>query len=317
MNVIIALDSSGSAQAALAAALARRWPDGTQFKILTVLPAKPRTSNLFCKYDSVRDRARGLLELATRELEARNPDSIVVGQIDVGDPAKKIVELSEAWPADLIIVGSHDRNPLERIFMGSVSRSVLNRARCAVFVARNLTLWQPDFVPISRVLVAVNETPQSRAAINAVLNGRWPAHARFHIFAAMRPMYSVCGWEPGVVAVNNCLDSEALVRSNLEAFAENVADEFKNKFGRHRVDITVVEGEPGELIPQVADAWGAHLITVGSGGKSDLFARLAGSVSHAVATQAKCSVQVVRRAVTRLELPDPAYAAAEGMRRAS
>jgi nucleotide-binding universal stress UspA family protein len=305
MNVLIALDSSGSAQAALAATLARRWPDGTQFKVLTVLPAKTRGTDLSCRFDSARDHARALIELAIREIEARNQDSIVVGQIDYGDPAKKIIEVAEAWPADLIMVGSHDRNPFERMFMGSVSRTVLKQARCAVFIARNIMLWQPDLMPINRILLAVNESPECRVAIDGVLNVPWPANSRFHVFSVAKPFYDACsGWEPGAIALINCLDSEAVVRRNLETYVRSVARQLQDKFGRDCVDSTVVEGEPVDLIPQIANAWGAHLVVVGSGAKTDFFARL-GSVSQAVATQAKCSVQVIRHDPVKLEMPIP------------
>ena len=42
MNILITLDSSPTAQAALEAALARRWPPATEFRVLTVLPQKEK-----------------------------------------------------------------------------------------------------------------------------------------------------------------------------------------------------------------------------------------------------------------------------------
>jgi nucleotide-binding universal stress UspA family protein len=53
-----------------------------------------------------------------------------------GHPATEICRLADQLDADLIIVGSHGRGALERTFIGSVSRAVLNQTKRPVLVAR-------------------------------------------------------------------------------------------------------------------------------------------------------------------------------------
>ena len=53
-----------------------------------------------------------------------------------GDPAEQIVKAAAAWPADLVLVGTHGRTGLERLLMGSVARNVTLHAHCSVLVAR-------------------------------------------------------------------------------------------------------------------------------------------------------------------------------------
>lgn len=51
-----------------------------------------------------------------------------------GDPAITIIEIANREQVDLIVVGSRGEGLLSQLLIGSVSRSVLNAARCAVMV---------------------------------------------------------------------------------------------------------------------------------------------------------------------------------------
>ncbi|MBZ0188516.1 MAG: universal stress protein, partial [Candidatus Obscuribacterales bacterium] len=128
MNVLIALDSSASTHAALAATLARRWPEGTDFRVSTVIPGKSQDKINCGEFGAELFHAHRLIDRAISEIKSRNEDSIVMGEIDVGNPTKAILRLADSWPADLIVVGPHDRALLQRLYMGSVSRSVLHKA---------------------------------------------------------------------------------------------------------------------------------------------------------------------------------------------
>ncbi|HKX33559.1 MAG TPA: universal stress protein, partial [Blastocatellia bacterium] len=62
----------------------------------------------------------------------------------------------------------------------------------------------------------------------------------------------------------------------------------------------VVEGHTVSRILEEAESWGADLIVLGSHGYRGLTRFLLGSVSNAVATHAKCSVEIVRSPQTSL-----------------
>jgi nucleotide-binding universal stress UspA family protein len=53
-----------------------------------------------------------------------------------GSPAERIVALATAMDADLIVLGTHGRHGLSRVFLGSVATEVVERAPCGVFVIR-------------------------------------------------------------------------------------------------------------------------------------------------------------------------------------
>lgn len=54
--------------------------------------------------------------------------------VATGEPKKVLAEQSKHF--DLLVVGSHGRNKLERFLLGSVSHSVVHRATCSVLVIR-------------------------------------------------------------------------------------------------------------------------------------------------------------------------------------
>ncbi|MFN3429799.1 MAG: universal stress protein [Candidatus Sericytochromatia bacterium] len=53
-----------------------------------------------------------------------------------GDPAGTILETAKQLQADVIVLGSHGRNAVERLLLGSVSEAVLHRWHGAVLVVR-------------------------------------------------------------------------------------------------------------------------------------------------------------------------------------
>ena len=60
----------------------------------------------------------------------------ITTQVLCGAPKQAVVEEAEEWGADLIVVGSHGYGFWERMFLGSVSNSVVQHAPCSVLVVR-------------------------------------------------------------------------------------------------------------------------------------------------------------------------------------
>ena len=65
--------------------------------------------------------------------------------VEVGYPAEEILKAADEERCDLIILGSHGKGFLKHTFLGSVSRSVLERSRKPVFTiplpAERTSIW--------------------------------------------------------------------------------------------------------------------------------------------------------------------------------
>lgn len=53
-----------------------------------------------------------------------------------GDPAGEIVRLADETQCDLIVMGTHGRTGLGRLFIGSVAEKVMRRAPCPVLTVK-------------------------------------------------------------------------------------------------------------------------------------------------------------------------------------
>jgi nucleotide-binding universal stress UspA family protein len=110
--------------AAAEALSGRPWPEGSEFKIVTVEePWLIRPTNALHSINGAEE------VLASAGLKAT---SVVLS----GSPKEIILEEAKKWKADLIVVGSHGRRGLKRFLLGSVSEAVAMNAHCSVVVVR-------------------------------------------------------------------------------------------------------------------------------------------------------------------------------------
>jgi nucleotide-binding universal stress UspA family protein len=88
-------------------------------------------SSLTASVEGARALTEGASTRARRDFSGR-----VVQHIAFGAPSREILQLATSLEADLIVVGPHRRNPIERWVVGSVAEQVVRKASCAVLVAR-------------------------------------------------------------------------------------------------------------------------------------------------------------------------------------
>jgi len=80
--------------------------------------------------DAVAQRLGPLLESARRQLVPSRP------LILSGAPSEAILEAAEAQGVDLIVVGTHQRTGIARVFLGSVAARIISAAHCPVLTVR-------------------------------------------------------------------------------------------------------------------------------------------------------------------------------------
>lgn len=60
----------------------------------------------------------------------------IAGHISAGKTVEQVLQIASDLAADLIIVGTNGKSSLQRMVLGSVSQGLMNKAHCAVLVAR-------------------------------------------------------------------------------------------------------------------------------------------------------------------------------------
>ena len=123
-RVLLATDGSQTASTAAEALSVRPWPEGSEFRIVTVEePWVIKPTDVIGNISSAEQF------LASAGLK-------VAVEVLSGNPKEVILEEAKKWNADLIVVGSHGRRGFKRFLLGSVSEAVAMNAHCSVVVVR-------------------------------------------------------------------------------------------------------------------------------------------------------------------------------------
>lgn len=80
-------------------------------------------------------------------LSAEVPAAPITPCVRTGDPAHEIVAVAREWEADLVVMGTHGRRGLQRMFLGSVAETVVRHAPCAALVIPPLRLYSMEMDP--------------------------------------------------------------------------------------------------------------------------------------------------------------------------
>jgi nucleotide-binding universal stress UspA family protein len=144
-NVLVCLDDSPFSEAAFQAVLHRPWTSNTTFKLISVMPPILDTSigvessvsvlGIISDADEAKAKARTALANKADELGAKTGSEVQTAILE-GDPRHSILDVTEEWPAQLVVVGSHGRTGLSRLLLGSVSQAVSLHAPCSVEVVK-------------------------------------------------------------------------------------------------------------------------------------------------------------------------------------
>jgi nucleotide-binding universal stress UspA family protein len=152
MNVLLAIDDSSHSQAAIAAVLRRFQPGAATVRVLHVVEwprnlAAPfsfaegpsAAECILAVHEAMRNDGRNLLAQAVSRLREFDVTSTLVE----GDVRQAILDEAAAWPADLIVLGSHGRTGFTRLMLGSVSEAIVRHAPCSVEVVREPATGAP------------------------------------------------------------------------------------------------------------------------------------------------------------------------------
>lgn len=132
-RLLLAMDGSPSAFAALDSIAARNWPAGTQARLLAVVDARSAMDGLLLADAGESWIGSRLLEAETRLSAAR---LAVSTELRSGDPRRVILHEAGTWQAQCIFMGCRGLNPFQRFLLGSVSTAVAFHAPCSVEVFR-------------------------------------------------------------------------------------------------------------------------------------------------------------------------------------
>jgi nucleotide-binding universal stress UspA family protein len=203
-----------------------------------------------------------------------------------GHAATAILEKAKAWPADLIVAGTHGRSALSRVVLGSVSLRLVKEAHCSVRVARKSNHDGPI-----RLVLGNDGSREADAVVDEVCRRSWPAGTEACVLAVHEILVAV---ESSTIGIG----AEAYVKINEDEKLrlKETTNQSVEKLRKAGVTTFAVvkDGDPKSSLVSEARDWKAATIFIGARGLGLIERVLLGSVSSATVAHAPCTVEVVR-----------------------
>jgi len=288
MKVLVALDLGEGSDEALRQG--NDWARNGALGIVHIVPDFVGTHTLLPHETELATLNAAEIERRVTELLARRVRDVTKREsaeifVDTGGEHERIVLRAREWNADLIVVGSHGRHGLERIF-GDVADKVVRFAHCSVLVARKspekgciLAAIDLSDAAAAALEVAAREAKRAGAPLVALHVTHAPANAYVTALGAALGA-------PPVVPTSDVLAQErAAIKETIETALA--------KIGANG-EVVLVDGSPAVEIVRAAARRGATLIALGAHGTNAIRRLALGSVSESVTRAAPCSVLVAR-----------------------
>lgn len=140
-----------------------------------------------------------------------------------------------------------------------------------------------------KVLIGVDDSPYSAAAVAHVAGAAWPKATKFLVLSALAPMFIRPDEGPPANAI-------AQLMMEQEKYHKEIADAAADRLRKAGLtaDARMMVADPRAALLDAARSEHVNLIVVGSHGKTGIKKLLLGSVASHVVTHAPCSVLVVR-----------------------
>jgi len=142
-----------------------------------------------------------------------------------------------------------------------------------------------------RVLLAIDGSEHSHAALAEVASRRWPDRTKIEVVTVVRPQMLAAADPMTKLAHAEPLQEQ---RRNAPDLLAHAVKSIKARAPRRPVVAKIIEGTPHDVIVEEARRWEADLIVLGSHGYGPFRRAIFGSVAAAVALGAHCGVEIIR-----------------------
>jgi nucleotide-binding universal stress UspA family protein len=283
-KILVLYDFSESGKQALEWTLRMAEPYGSELKILHIvspnLLRKGREGNsLFAEI---------VLDLRKQiEKDLRSTSGFDGGRklkkfhihVLMGDPAVASLKVIHSESPDLVVVGTHGRTGLSRVFLGSVAEKIIRHSPVPVLVARGRPRW-----PLQRMLVPIDLAEISEEAIAFAGEFSQRLGTRIDLLSVL-PATEAAFYPPEALEAMGLLQTEVLQEGAKIRLEELVKNHPSFPISTH-----LEEGNPLRKICDTAQRLHSDFILIPTHGRSDIARFFMGSVAEQVVRYAPCPV---------------------------
>lgn len=209
------------------------------------------------------------------------------------DAAQKLVQVAKDAGCDLIVMGTHGREGLARLFLGSVAERVVRLSRIPVMLMRfDGALKTPQTFP-QRILVSLDGGKASGLALDQAIGLAKALGSELVLLHVVPNLWVPPAYEALMFDVGSRQEAEAKMREEGQVVLDRA------KVQAQGLKTRTILRDSGDMrvapaILEVAKAEQADLIALGTHGYSGFDRLLLGSVAETVVHHARVPVLVVR-----------------------
>lgn len=161
-NILISVDESDCAKRAAELGLAFAHKIGAKAALVHVLQTPPRAFGISVKPDTMQRYGEEVLKPWKQQATAEH-QTVSLHLPHGVDVAETIVHTAKELGSDLIVIGTHGREGLGRMFLGSVAERVSRTAAIPVMLVRNDGNQKPEL--FKRILAPIDGSETSKLAL--------------------------------------------------------------------------------------------------------------------------------------------------------
>jgi nucleotide-binding universal stress UspA family protein len=205
-------------------------------------------------------------------------------------PWTEIIDTAESQGADLIVMATHGRRGIEKLFLGSTAEKVLQHAPCPVLLLRPKENEEmPGPGEVESILLPTDFSDAAAEAAPLALELVRHFGAKLDLFHCVEQEVPPPYYAAGITSVFELNDN--IISVSRQQLAKLVPDELEDEI-KH--DFVVVEGRSASEITAYAREAAIDLIVMATHGYSGLEQALVGSTTDRVIRHTPCPVLVVR-----------------------
>ena len=138
-KILLAIDDERFGKEIVDFVVGYNWTDGVVFRFLHVIELSQAFDLPEVAIEESRRSASALIKQLSDFIRRSIPGAHIEETVVTGQAKEEIINSAKAWPADLIVMGSHGRRSLLGLgifLLGSVSQAVSSHASCSVVIVR-------------------------------------------------------------------------------------------------------------------------------------------------------------------------------------
>lgn len=294
-RMLVPLDGSELAETVLPATEKLALALGAQVMLIHVLEQRPPATIHGYRHLMNDEEAREYLDSVAARLSARGVSvDVHVHTARENDVARSLVEHTEEFAPDLLILCAHGWGGLRGLLYGGIAQIVLQRGTRPILLIQPVDDGTPAGFDLHRILVALDDTHAQEEALAAAFELAGAFESEVHLALAVPTLTTLRAEKAASAALLPSTTAAILDLAEQQEtrYLEGVAQE--RGISGVRATAKVLRGNTVAEVMTYARRVAADLIVLTSDGRAGLQALLSGSVAARITARVQCPLLLFR-----------------------